>query len=261
MADRLLSFRLQVLSDVLLAAGGAWQLAWTLAVVFVAYALRGATGFGAGVVSIPLLLLALPLPVVIPLVTAMGMIASLGQATHQRRWVDWGAVRGLLMPSLAGVAAGLWLFSALDPRLLLRALALFIIGYALGGYLPRRVARPAPAWLAPLAGALGGFVATVFGGMAGPLYVVYLRTRALDKARFRATMSFALVCLSALRAAGYGGLGFYDARVLWLLAAALPVVAAAMVAGERWHAKLDETRFGHVVAALLVLSGAALLVK
>ena len=108
---------------------------------------------------------------------------------------------------------------------------------------------------------MGGFVATVFGGMAGPLYVVYLRSRSLDKARFRATMSFALVCLSSLRAVGYGGLGFYDARVLLLLAAALPVVLAAMLAGDRWHARLDEARFGHVVSALLVLSGAALLFK
>jgi hypothetical protein len=249
------------LSQVLLAAGGTWQLAWAFAVIFVAYALRGATGFGAGVVSIPLLLLALPLQVVIPLVTAMGMLASFGQALHQRRFVDWAALRKLLIPSVLGVAAGLWLFKALEPELLLRALAVFIIGYALWGYLPRRAARPAPAWLGPLAGTLGGFVATVFGGMAGPLYVVYLRSCALDKTKFRATMSFALLCLSSLRAAGYGGLGFYDARVLWLLAAALPVLVVAMIAGDRWHARLDEARFGHVVAALLVASGTALLFK
>ena len=212
-------------------------------------------------VAIPLLVLALPLQVVVPLVTAMGMLASFGQAVQQRRWVDWAGLRLLFLPSIVGIALGLWLFSALDPELLLRALAVFIIGYALWGYLPRRAARPVPAWLGPLVGALGGFVATLFGGMAGPLYAVYLRTRALDKARFRATMSFALVCLSALRAAGYGGLGFYDARVLWLLAAALPVLVMAMVAGDRWHARLDEAHFGHVVAALLVLSGAALLFK
>jgi len=93
------------------------------------------------------------------------------------------------------------------------------------------------------------------------LYVVYLRSFALDKTRFRATVAVALLCLSALRALGYGGLGLYDARVMWLLAAAVPVVALAMIAGDRWHARLDEARFGHVVAALLVLSGAALLFK
>ena len=229
--------------------------------VFVAYALRGATGFGAGVVAIPLLLLALPLQVVIPFVTAMGMVASFGQAVHQRRFVDGAALRALIVPSVAGVAGGLWLFSTLDHWLLQRALAAFIVGYALSGYVPWRRPLRAPAWLGPLAGAAGGFVATVFGGMAGPLYVVYLRSRALDKARFRATMSLSLLLLSILRAAGYGSLGFYDARVLWLLAGALPVVAIGMAAGDRWHARLDEKRFGHVVAALLALSGAALLFK
>ncbi len=247
--------------EVLLAAGGAWPLAWCFAVVFVAYALRGATGFGAGVVSIPLLLLVLPLPVVIPLVTAMGMIASFGQAVHQRRSVDWRGLRLLLLPSLAGIGVGLWLFAAVDPQHLRRALALFIVGYAVSGYLPWRMAGAAPRWLCLLAGALGAFVATVFGGMAGPFYVVYLRSLALDKVRFRATVSVALLCLSVLRASGYGGLGLYDERVLWLLAAALPVVALAMIAGDRWHARLDEARFGHLVAALLALSGAALLFK
>jgi uncharacterized membrane protein YfcA len=247
---------------ILAAAGGPGALAWSAAVIFVAYALRGATGFGAGVVSIPLLLLALPLEVVIPLVTAMGMIASAGQAVHQRRFVDWASVRGLLVPSLVGIAAGLWLFAVAPSQVLLKALAVFIIGYALWGYLPNKTTSLASSvWLGSLAGAVGGFVATVFGGMAGPLYVVYLRTRALDKARFRATMSLALLCLSVLRAAGYGGLGLYDARVLWLLGAALPVVFLAMVAGDRWHERLDEKRFGHVVAALLALSGAALLFK
>ena len=249
------------MSEVLLAAGGTWQLAWTFAVIFVAYALRGATGFGAGVVSIPLLLLALPLPVVIPLVTALGMLASFGQALHQRRHVHWIGLRRLLVPTLVGVGVGLWLFAAVDPQHLLRALALFIIGYALSGYLPRRTTAAAPRWLAPLAGTVGGFVATVFGGMAGPFYVVYLRSLALDKARFRATVSVALLGLSVLRASGYAGLGLYDERVLWLLAAAVAVVALAMFAGDRWHARLDEARFGHVVAALLALSGAALLFK
>jgi uncharacterized membrane protein YfcA len=247
--------------DLVLAAGGVWPLAWCAAVLFTAYALRGATGFGAGVVAIPLLLLALPLLVVIPLVTALGMLASFGQALHQRRQVHWAGFRPLLLPTLAGVGAGLWLFSALDSRYLLRALAVFIIAHALWGYLPWRRARAAPAWLGPLAGALGGFVATVFGGMAGPFYVVYLRTLGLDKLRFRATVSVALLCLAALRGLGYGGLGLYNAHVLWLFAAAVPVVALAMVAGERWHHRLDEARFGHLVAALLALSGAALLFK
>jgi uncharacterized membrane protein YfcA len=70
-----------------------------------------------------------------------------------------------------------------------------------------------------------------------------------------------LLCLGLVRAAGYGGLGFYDRRALAALALFAPVMALAMVAGDRWHARLDQAKFERVVAALLVASGAALLLK
>ena len=249
------------MSDIVLAAGGTWPLAWCVAVIFAAYALRGATGFGAGVVAIPLLLLVLPLAVVIPVVTATGMLASLGQALHQYRHVDWISMRGLVLPTLAGVATGLWLFAALDPNLLLKAFAVFIIGHALWDLVSTRPPRASGGWLAVLAGAIGGLVATLFGGMAGPFYVVYLGSLALDKARFRATLAVMLLLLAAVRTAGYGGLGLYDARVLVLLAVSVPVMALAMFAGDRWHRTMNEAKFRRVVGALLVLSGLALLFK
>ncbi|OFW31147.1 MAG: hypothetical protein A3H97_16715 [Acidobacteria bacterium RIFCSPLOWO2_02_FULL_65_29] len=247
--------------DLVLAAGGAWPLAWCVSVLFAAYALRGATGFGAGVVAIPLLLFVLPLPVVIPLVTATGMLASLGQSVREFRRVNWAGIRRLVVPTLAGVALGLWLFTALDAQLLLKACAGFIIGYALWSLGPARAPRAPGGWLAALAGALGGLVATLFGGMAGPFYVVYLNALELDKARFRATVSVVLFLLAAVRMTGYGGLGLYDARVLALLAVSLPVMVVAMLAGDHWHRRLDEARFRRVVSALMALSGLALLFK
>jgi uncharacterized membrane protein YfcA len=254
------------MADIVVAAGGAWPLAWCVVVLFAAYGVRGATGFGAGVIAIPLLLLVLPVPVVIPVITVSGLLASLGQAVHQRRHVDWRAVRGLVLPTLAGVGIGLWLFATLDPRLLLKAFAVFIIGYALWSFGSARfdsgrLSRASRGWLGPLAGALGGFVATVFGGMAGPFYVVYLGTLPLDKTRFRATIATLLLGLSAIRVAGYGGLGLFDARVLALLAVSVPVMVAATLAGDRWHHRLDEARFRRVVAALMAASGVALLFK
>jgi len=64
-----------------------------------------------------------------------------------------------------------------------------------------------------------------------------------------------------VRAGGYGGLGFYDRRALAALLLFAPVMGLAMFAGDRWHARLDEALFEKIVAALLVLSGVALLLK
>ena len=248
--------------DALLATAGPWQLAWCALVVVAAYTLRGATGFGAGVVAIPLLVLVLPLRAVIPVITTLGIVASFGQTVREFRHVEWRGVRGLLLPTVAGAAVGLWLFKALHPELLRSALALFIIVYALWTLAPRKAVLHAPrAWLAPLAGIGGGLLSTLFGGMAGPIFVVYLNALNLDKARFRATMSAILFLLALLRAGGYGGLGFYDARALALIALLLPAMLVGMVLGERVHHGMPEMTFKRVVAVLLVASGVALLLK
>ncbi len=248
--------------ETLQALAGPWQLAWCALVIVAAYTLRGATGFGAGVVAIPLLVLVLPLRVVIPVMTALGILASFGQTLREFRHVEWRGVRSLLVPTLVGWGAGLWLFQTLHPEMLRNALALFIIGYALWSLAPRRIELRAPrVWLAPLAGAGGGLVSTLFGGMAGPIFVVYLNALNLDKTRFRATMSCILFLLALLRAGGYGSLGLYDAAAIALLALLVPVMALGMVFGERVHHGLDEGVFKRVVALLLVTSGVALLLK
>ena len=248
--------------EALAASAGPWQLAWCALVIVAAYTLRGATGFGAGVVAIPLLVLVLPLRAVIPVITTLGILASFGQTVREFRHVEWRGVRGLLVPTLLGAGAGLWLFQALHPEMLRDALALFIIGYAVWSVAPRKARLRAPrVWLAPLAGAGGGLVSTLFGGMAGPIFVIYLNALNLDKTRFRATMSAILFLLALLRAAGYGSLGFYDARVFALLGLLVPVMALGMVFGEHVHHGIDETLFKRVVALLLVASGIGLLLK
>jgi uncharacterized protein len=246
----------------LAALAGPWALTFCAAVIFAAYTLRGATGFGAGVVAIPLLALVLPLTVVIPVLTTLGIVASLGQSLQELRYVDWRALRGLALPSAVGLALGLWLFASLDQALLLRTFAAFIIAYGSWSLLPRRpVLRIAPRVLALASGGSGGLVATLFGGMAGPFYAIYLRALALDKRRFRASMSSVLLCLGLVRAGGYGTLGFYDLRAVAALVLLAPVMAVGMVAGDRWHAGLDQAKFERVVALLLAGSGIALLLK
>jgi len=250
------------LAEGLAALASPQVLAFSGVVVFAAYVLRGATGFGAGVVAIPLLALVMPLTVVIPVITTLGIVASLGQSVQEFRHVDWRALRGLALPSAVGLALGLWLFASLDQALLLKVFAAFIIVYGFWGLLPRRPAwRVAPRALAVASGGSGGLVATLFGGMAGPFYAIYLRALTLDKRRFRASMSSVLLCLGLVRAGGYGSLGFFDRRAIAALALFAPLMVLAMVLGDRWHARLDQARFERVVALLLAGSGVALLLK
>jgi len=254
-----------VLESILATASGPWGLALSVLGVFAGYALRGATGFGAGLVIIPVLAFVMPFEVVVPLLSAMGVFASSGQAWHQRRYLDARsrkALMTLLSWALVGVALGLTLFAVLASPLLLNLFGVFLVAYALWGLRPQAPQRTQPRRSVVVgSGISGAVVATLFGGMAGPFFAVYLDALQLGRARFRATMSAVLFLLSIVRIAGYGGLGLYDARVGTLFVVLMPLMVLGMVVGERVHQHLSDARFQKVVAVLLVVSGIALALK
>lgn len=239
-----------------------WELTWCAAAVLAGYTLRGATGFGAGLIVIPACALVLPFDLVIPLVTTMGVLASIGQTWRERRLIDRAVLLRLVLPTLAGAAIGLALFAALDARVLLKVFGGFIIAYALTTFIALpRLPHTSGLAVAYASGAIGALVATIFGGMAGPFYAVYLDALKLGKGVFRATMSAVLALLAVVRIAGYGGLGLFDLRVAALLMVLVPTMAIAMLAGERLHRHLSQGRFERVVALVLIASGIALLLK
>ncbi|MEJ2176148.1 MAG: sulfite exporter TauE/SafE family protein [bacterium] len=254
-----------MLTSILATASGPWGFALSVLGVFAGYALRGATGFGAGLVIIPVLAFVMPFEVVVPLLSAMGVFASSGQAWHQRRHLDERSRKALVTLlgwAMVGVALGLTLFAVLASRLLLNLFGVFLAAYALWSLRPHAPPRAQPRQPVAIAsGVSGSIVATLFGGMAGPFFAVYLDALQLGRARFRATMSTVLFLLSIVRVAGYGGLGLYDARVGALFVALMPVMVLGMVVGERVHQRLSDARFQKVLAVLLVASGIALALK
>lgn len=240
------------------------QLAFCAAVLVIAYAVRGITGFGSGALAIPLLALALPLRVIVPVITLLGFFASVGHIAQDRSRIAWHELLKLLPFTAMGVVGGLYLFVALSAETLRNLLGGFVIVYALfslreGGF-GRLEQRLAPLLLAP-AGFLAGLVATLFGGMSGPIYVVYLRMRHLGKAEFRVTIATILFVLALIRIVGYIGVGVFDRAALTAFATAVPAMAVGMFIGNRLHAKVSERAFTRAVAALLIVSGAALILK
>jgi hypothetical protein len=67
--------------------------------------------------------------------------------------------------------------------------------------------------------AVGGFVATIFGGLAGAIYATYLDALRLSKGVFRATMSATLLVLALWRVRRLLGAGVFRLEDAMLIAA------------------------------------------
>ena len=234
------------------------QLGLAASILFVAYLVRGISGFGSGLISIPLLALMLPLTIVVPLVGLLDYLASTSHGLHHRKSIQWRDILPLLPFTLIGVITALYLFKTLDAELLRTILGGFIILYAFYSLLSSGPGfKGSRRWAAP-AGAFGGLIGTLFG-TGGPFYVIYLRLRQLDKTAFRATAATIFLIDGSSRIVGYFLSGFYELDTMILLAAALPVMVIAMYVGGHIHTNISQQTFQQGIGVLLIGSGMALL--
>lgn len=235
------------------------ELAYCVAVLLINFMLRGSLGFG-GALGLPLLALVLPVKVLAPAWSLVGIVSSAAIVGTGRRHVDWREFRHLLPGCLLGILAGLFVFKALDAQLLARALGAFVILYAVYSWLGTKPPIRQSV-LRPVSSFLSGVVGTVFGAMATIFFGMFLDAGKLAKDAFRATMSAMILTISVARTIGYAAVGELTLDSLILCAAALPAMGIGLLVGDRIHTGLSQAAFQRLVCAALFLCGLPLLFK
>ncbi|MDZ7803244.1 TSUP family transporter [Thiohalophilus sp.] len=104
----------------------------TCAILFAAYIFCGITGFGSGLIAIPLLALFLPLPFVVPYISFVDATASLVHGWRHRRHTDWREVLTVLPFTVLGFpVARQSAEKKSNTSTLANALGVFILSFAL----------------------------------------------------------------------------------------------------------------------------------
>lgn len=243
---------------------GTVELALAAVIVFGAFIVRGMSGFGAGMIGIPLLAFLMPVHTAVSMFGLM--VLFLFAFLSIRDWHDVvrDELKRLIVPTLLGVAAGVLLFTHLDNRLLLQLLGGFLIAYALYAFAVHYVGLPAftcsQRWAYPV-GFSGAFVDTLFGGGGGTLVVIYLHARRIGRAPFRATVAALWLAEMIARILGYGAAGYYSTDTLLLCALLLPLMGAGTWVGERLGNRISQESFSKLMALLLLIAGVSLLAK
>jgi len=233
-------------------------------VLVVAYAVRGTTGFGGQAMAVPLMALILPLQVVVPVITVLTALSSFTYWKRDRDKIAWGEIFRLLPFTLLGVLLGLYVFQQVDPVTLTKSFGVFMILYALFSLRqaqttrrPLRHARLIGSVLSTTSGVLGA----IFGAAAGPMYVIYFNLLNYEKEAFRATVTTILMFQAFARIIGYVKLGLYDRNALLLIAMGLPLMLIGAWIGALLSNRVNQQVFNRCVAALLLISGVALVLK
>jgi uncharacterized membrane protein YfcA len=239
-----------------------FDFAYAAAVLSLAYFVRGISGFGSGLIAVPLLALRFPLPQVVPFMLIADFAASALVGGLHFKQVDWPEIRRLLPASLAGVILGTSLLVSLPPAALLGVLGGSILIFAGRGLLakPGPFTPASPLWAHPAALA-GGSVSGLFG-TGGPPYVVYLSHRIRDKSALRATLSGLFFLEGLMRIVTFLAAGLLGEAQVWqhsLVAA--PLIVAALYAGSHVHTRINDSQMLRLVNLLLLASAGAVLAK
>jgi uncharacterized membrane protein YfcA len=245
-------------------AFGAFQIAASACVVFAAFVVRGMSGFGAGMIGVPLLAFLMPVHTAVPMFGLLVLFLFVFLSIRDRGEVVRDELRRLMLPTLLGVAAGVVLFAQMDNRLLQQLLGGFLIAYAIYAFAVQYFGLPeitcSPRWAWPV-GFAGAVIDTLFGGGGGTLVVIYLHLRRVGRAGFRATVAVLWLAEMIARILGYGAVGYYGSDVLLLSAILIPAMAAGNWAGERLGSRIGQAGFTRLLASLLGLAGVGLLFR
>ena len=237
------------------------QIAATAAILLAAYFIRGITGFGSGLIAVPLLALFLPLKFVVPLILLLDFTASIVIGGFNFKRVKWDEV-GVLIPfGIVGVILGTSLLVNLPPEPMLIALAGFVFVFAMRSLLnlhgDKLISR---GWAVP-ASLTGGTVGALFG-TGGPPYVIYLSHRIRDKSDLRATFSALFFTEGLTRIGSFLVAGLLMTASVWVaFFAALPLVLGALYLGGRVHVGISPAQMTRLVGVLLLVSSVSLLFK
>ena len=236
-----------------------WQAIAAIVAVSVGGTISGLTGFGFGLVIVPILLMIFSPVEVVILSKSLSSGSSLPILL-----ADWRLARGklimrLIIPAIAGMILGTQVLTHADTRFLKLLAGVAVITFTaivLRGFI-------IPGIRSRLAPVVAGFASGVLGtatGMAGPPVVLFLTDRELPPRVFRASIMAYFVSTDLVAAVLIIQAGLVGRREMYVALMLLPFALVGRRIGQRFLNRVDQAQFRKLTLALLVVTGTVAMV-
>lgn len=225
----------------------------SFAIILLAAATYGLTGFGFALVAVPLLAI-----VTDPRTAGVAMLIAFVPvgpvlAVRDRDSIRWSAAALLCGAALLGMPLGLLVLVAASERLLTGIIGVCVLGSALLLWRGLKL-RDAPVTVLT-AGMISGVLSTSTA-TSGPPMVVALRAMGYEPVSFRATLSVAFTAMSVTALAGRALTGQMGSTAVAIGLVGIPAMLAGWACGNALFRSLDPIRFRRLVLYALAITGA-----
>jgi len=229
-------------------------------IIALAFFINFLMGFGAGLISIPLLGIFLPMTDAVSLVMLFQFLTGAAIIGIYKD-VDWLKILALAPSSLIGIVIGVFSLKYINDDYVRIFLAAFIIIYLIKSQLGKDyIGKTVKALGVHGAGFIGGMIGGLVG-MGAPFYVVFFKENGMNGKAFRASMIVILFLSYATRLPLSLSVGFVDMALFKQFLIILPAFVIAAIAGQKLHVKIPEKLFQNVTDGLLFVSAISLIAK
>ena len=222
----------------------------------------GLAGFAFGLIAAAIWLYALTPQQTTTLIVAYGLLVQAYAVWKLRHTMNAARLMPLILGSVVGVPIGILLLRWVSPAHLRVAIGALLVLFSL--YNLARPKLPEVKGGGQAADAGAGFLNGVVGGstgLAGILIVIWSNMRGWPRDEQRAAFQPTGVATFLITLVVLGGSGIITADMLKLFALGLPALAIGTWVGWKLYGKLDEASFRKGVLVLLLISGAALVIR
>ena len=215
---------------------------------------QGVSGFGAGLVAMPLLTLLIGIKAAVPLSMLNGLIITGFLSLQLKSHIDWKKIVPLIIGSLPGIVIGATLLKRLDADLLQLSLGIFIALYAAYSLQVRPRPRSLSSRWGYAAGLLTGTISSVFSA-GGPPAIIYVSLTDWAKDEIKATLSVFFFVSGIATAIGHAVSGLTTSATLQQFVGTGPMTMAGVVLGSLLYRKIRHQTYISIILWLLILMG------
>jgi hypothetical protein len=224
-------------------------------IIFIAYMVKGVTGFASSLIAVPLLSLFLDIKFVVPVIATMTFFSGIMLFVMTRQHINKQEFFILIPFVLVGSFLGVQILANFDSIILKKIFAIFVIIFSIRMLLVAH--KPSIKKLKKYWAVIAGVIAGILGGMFdtnGPPLVIYLSHK-LKKAAFRATLTVIFFVDIIFRNILYVSSGITTLDTFKFSLFILPALIIGILAGSKIHINIDEILFKRIVAIILLITG------
>ncbi|WP_022873652.1 sulfite exporter TauE/SafE family protein [Nesterenkonia alba] len=216
---------------------------------------------GAGTLAVAVFAAAMPARESTATLLILLLVGDLFAVWMYRRDVDWGILRRLLWPVVAGVVLGTLFLGVSGDDVVRRVIAVILLAL-LGVTLWRRRQESSapPGRMGGYAyGSLGGFT-TMVANAGGPVMSMYLLAMQLPVKAFLGTAAYFFFAVNLSKLPFHAGLGLLNTTTLTIAVVLIPLVVITALIGRMIAERIPQKLFDRAVLVLTAVGALYLLV-